>query len=54
MCTHKMRAEKIMFPPKPDIQTDIHTDGRTDISVDRVASLLKKETQIQYLYDELG
>ena len=47
MCTQKMRAlsyigaEKITFPPKPDIQTDIHTDGRTDISVYRVASLLK-------------
>ena len=31
MCTQKMRAlsyigaEKITFPPKPDIQTDIHT-----------------------------
>ena len=34
-------AEKITFPPQPDIQTDIHTDGRTDISVYRVASLLK-------------
>ncbi len=44
MCTQKMRAlsykvaEKITFPPKPDIhtyrqtyiQTDIPTDGRTD------------------------
>ena len=30
-------AEKITFLPKPDI----HTDGRTDISVYRVASLLK-------------
>ncbi len=35
MCTQKMRAlsnigaEKITFPPRPDIQTDIHTDGRT-------------------------
>ena len=43
MCTQKMRAlsyigaEKITFPPKP---TDIHTDGRTDISIYRVASLL--------------
>ena len=32
---HKMRAlsyigaEKITFPPKPDRQTDIHTNGRT-------------------------
>ena len=35
MCTQKMRAlsyigvEKIFFPPKPDIQTYIQTDGRT-------------------------
>ena len=35
MCAQKMRAlsyigaEKITFPPKPDIQTDIQTDGRT-------------------------
>ena len=34
MCTEKNRyvplleAEKIAFPPKPDIQTDVHTDGR--------------------------
>ncbi len=52
MCTQKMRAlsyigaEKITFPPKPDIQTYIHTAyihtyRRTDISVYRVASLLK-------------
>ena len=47
MCTQKMRAlsyigaEKITFPP--DIHTDIHTFRRTDISVYRVASLLKKE-----------
>ncbi len=47
MCIQKMRAlsyiwaEKITFPPQPDIQTDIHTDGRTDISVYRVASLQK-------------
>ncbi len=34
-------AEKITFPPKPDKQTDIHTYRRTDISVYRVASLLK-------------
>ncbi len=45
MCTQKMRAlsyiraEKITFLPKPDI---IHTYRRTDISVYRVASLLKK------------
>ena len=44
MCKQKMRAlsyigaEKITFPPKPDI----HTDGRRDISVYRVASLLKR------------
>ncbi len=52
MCTQKMRAlsyigaEKITFPPKPDRQTvrhtDIHTYRRTDISVFRVASLLKR------------
>ena len=52
MCTQKMRAlsyigaEKITFHPKPDIhidrQTYIHTDRRTDISVYRVASLLKR------------
>ncbi len=46
MCTQKMRAlsylgaEKITFPPKPERQTDIHTDRRTDISVYGVASLL--------------
>ncbi len=34
-------AEKITFPPKPDIQIDRHTYRRTDISVYRVASLLK-------------
>ena len=32
-------AEKITFPPKPDI----HTYRRTDIGVYRVASLPKKE-----------
>ncbi len=41
----KLATEKIAFPPKPDtntdIQTYIQTDGRTDISVYRVASLLK-------------
>ena len=48
MCTQKMRAlsyigaDKITFPPKPDTQTDRHTYRRTDISVYRVASLLKK------------
>ena len=47
MCKQKMRAlsyigaEKITFPPKPDRQTYIHTDGRTDIGVYRVAPLLK-------------
>ncbi len=51
MCTQKMRAlsyigaEKIPFPPKPDIQAERHTDRhtyrRTDISVYRVAKLLK-------------
>ncbi len=44
MCTQKIRAlsyieaEKITFPHKPDR----HTDRRTDISVYRVASLLKQ------------
>ncbi len=33
-------AEKITFPPKPDIHTDIYTYSRTDIIVYRVASLL--------------
>ncbi len=47
MCKQKMRAlsyieaEKITFSPKPDIQTDRHTYRRTDISVYRVAFLLK-------------
>ncbi len=47
MFTQKMRAlsyigaEKITFPPKPDIHTDIHKYRRTDISVYRVASLQK-------------
>ena len=51
MCTHKMRAlsligaEKITFPPKPDRQTY----RRTDISVYRVASLLKI-TGVEELY----
>ena len=35
-------AEKITFPPKPDIQRNRHTYRRTDIIVYRVASLLKK------------
>ncbi len=47
MCTQEMRveAEKITFPPKSDgqldIQTDRHTDRRMDISVYKVALLLK-------------
>ncbi len=40
-----IRGREIMFPPKPDGQTDRHTDGRTygrtDINIYRVASLLK-------------
>ena len=40
-----IRDQKITFPPKPDGQTDIRRDGRmdirTDISIYRVASLLK-------------
>ena len=57
MCTQKMRAlsyigaEKITFPPKPDIQTDIytyrHTYRRTDIDVYRVPSLLKSNIGVQ-------
>ena len=31
-----------------DIQTEIHKDGRTNISVYRVASLLKKEITLFY------
>ncbi len=52
MCTQKMRslsymgAEKITFPPKPDIQTDRHTYRRTDISVYRVASLATYKIQL--------
>ncbi len=38
-------AEKITFPPKPDGQTDI----RTDISIYRVASLLKTSLMLTYL-----
>ncbi len=47
MCTQKMRAlsyigaEKITFPPKPDIQTDIQKDRRTDICFYRVAFATK-------------
>ncbi len=52
MCTQKMRAlsyigaEKITFPPKPDI----HTDGWTDISVYRVASLLKNKVNHVHIH----
>ena len=52
ICTKKigaisqLGAEKITFPPKPDRQTDIHIDGRTDGRKDicfyREASLQKK------------
>ena len=46
----KLGAEKIAFTPNPDIQTDRQTyrqterqtDRRSDISVYRVASLLKR------------
>ena len=34
-------ADKITFPPKPDRHTNRHTYVRTDISVYRVALLLK-------------
>ncbi len=50
MCTQKMRAlsyigtEKITFLPKPDR----HTYRRTDISVYRVASLLKTRIEMQH------
>ena len=37
----QLGAEKITFPPKPDRQTDIQTDGRTDICFYRVPLLLK-------------
>ncbi len=37
----QLGAEKITFPPKPDRHTDRHTYIQTDISVNRVASLLK-------------
>ena len=50
-------AEKITFPPKPDIQTDIHTDRHTYIQTDgwtdsiyRVASLLKIKKLIDIPY----
>ncbi len=47
-------AEKITFLPKPDRQTDIHTYRRKDISVYRVASLLKKTiTGSSWINDEL-
>ncbi len=55
MCSQKMRAliyieaEKIMFPPKPDIhtyrqtyiQTDIHTYIHTDRQTDRHSMLIR-------------
>ena len=49
ICTKKigaisqLGAEKITFPPKPDIQRYIQTDGRTDVCFYRVALLLKNE-----------
>ena len=55
MCTQKMRAlscigaEKITFPPKPDRQTD----RRTDISVYRVALLLKKAAIMKIIENTL-
>ena len=46
----QLETEKITFPPKPDRQTDRQTYGRTDISIYRVASLLKtKLTKNVYL-----
>ena len=41
-------AEKITFPPNPEGQTDIWTDGQTDISIYRVASLLKNCTELSF------
>ena len=38
----QLGAEKIAFPTKPDGQTDIQTDRRSDICFYRVALLLKK------------
>ncbi len=38
----QLGAEKIMFPPKPDGQTDRQTDGQADICFYRVALLLKR------------
>ncbi len=47
-----------MFPPKPDGQTDIHIDKhtyrRTDISVYKVASLLKTFNSILKFLEELS
>ena len=54
MCSQKIRAlsylgaEKITFPPKPNGQTDRNTDGRTDISIYGVASLLKIRKYTSY------
>ncbi len=38
------------FPPKPDGQTDARTDVRTEISIYRVASLLKKPNENHYYH----
>ena len=49
-----IRAEKITFPPNPDGQTDIQTEGRTDISIYRVASLLKRiHRSMEPLYENV-
>ena len=56
MCAEKIRtvsqlgAEKIAFPPKPEGLTD----GRTDISNYRVASLLKIINQNIQLCNKFG
>ena len=52
MCTQKMRAlsyigaEKITFPPKPDIQTDIHTYIHTDGQTLAFIDLTYRQTYI--------
>ena len=43
-------AEKFTFPPKSDGRTDRHTDRWTDISIYRVASLLKRKLHSRHFY----
>ena len=55
MCTQKMRAlsyigaEKNNVSPKPRL-TYGHTDRRTDISVYRVALLLKAKRSVEHVF----